>query len=244
MKIMEDAGKPMADGLGIALHLVDMLLTILLQLTFNMVTPGLAGFAPEVYAALLKSRMDLLDFSYVPPPKSEWNVMSEEVVKNVHDTTEEKAVPPTWFLSVAPVSSISVKAVKAGGGDGPTSSPCMPGSPALWESRSPTLCTSRSPTPHTSGSLVPHSPSKFPSPGHHSQTSRSGSSSSGYDSGLGSASGSSSSGSLESGSDDEGDADSRAGSRAPSEGSWLQQLGTLSLHITQSSIQSSSDARR
>ena len=47
MKIMEDAGKPMADGLGITLHLVDMLLTIPLQLTFNMATLGLASFAPK-----------------------------------------------------------------------------------------------------------------------------------------------------------------------------------------------------
>ena len=121
MRIMEDARKPAADGLGIALHLVDMVPTILLQLTFNMATPGLTGFAPEVYAALPKSRMDLLDFSYVPPPKSEWNTMSvlhEEVVKNVCGTTEEKAVPPTWVLSVAPMSSISVKAVEASGSDG------------------------------------------------------------------------------------------------------------------------------
>ena len=64
MKIMEDARKPVADGLGIILHLVDMLPTILLQLTFNMATPGLTGFAPEVYAARPNSRMDLLDFSY------------------------------------------------------------------------------------------------------------------------------------------------------------------------------------
>ena len=51
IKVMDDAGKPMADGLGIALPLVDMLPTILKQLAFNMATPGLAGFVPEVYAA-------------------------------------------------------------------------------------------------------------------------------------------------------------------------------------------------
>ena len=224
MKVMEDARKPTADGLGIALHLVDMLPTIPLQLTFNMATLGLASFAPEVYAALPKSRMDLLDFSYVPPLKSERNAMSvlhEEVVKDACGTwTEEKAVPPTWLLSVAPVSSISVKAVEAGGGDGPTSSPCMPGSPAAHASQSPTLCVSQSPTlhafqsptPHVSQSPVPHSPSKSPSLGNHSRSSRSGSSSSGSDSGSGSTSGSSSSRSLESGSDDEGDMGDDAGS--------------------------------
>ena len=70
-----------ADGLGIALCLVDMLPTIPLQLAFNMATPGLTGFAPEVYAARPKSRTDLLDFSHVPPLKSKWNAMSVLHVK-------------------------------------------------------------------------------------------------------------------------------------------------------------------
>ena len=226
MRIMEDAGKPMADGLGITLHLVDMVPTIQHQLTFHMATLGLASFAPEVYAALPKSRTDLLDFSYVPPLKSEQNVMSvlqKEVVKNVYGTTEEKAVPPTWLLSVVPMSSISVKAVKASGSDGPTSSPCVPGSPAAHTSQSPTPHAPQSPALCMSRSLVPHSSSKSPSLSHRSQSSRSGSSSSGSDSESGSASGSSSSGSLESGSNNEGDAGddagSQVGSRAPSKGS-------------------------
>ena len=104
----------MADGLGITLRLVDMLPTILLQLAFNMATPGLTGFVPEVYAAWPKSRTDLLDFSHMPPPKSEWNALSvlcEEIVKDVHGMTEEKAIPPTWLMSVANVSTIGVKAV-------------------------------------------------------------------------------------------------------------------------------------
>ena len=54
MQVMEDAGKPVADGLEIALHLVDMLPTILLQLAFNMATAGLISCAPKVYAARLK----------------------------------------------------------------------------------------------------------------------------------------------------------------------------------------------
>ena len=51
MKVMENAGKPVADGLGIALHLVDMLPTIPLQLAFNTATPWLSSFAPKVYSA-------------------------------------------------------------------------------------------------------------------------------------------------------------------------------------------------
>ena len=46
--VMEDAGKPTADGLGIAMYLVDMLPTILLHLAFHSSTPGLTGFRPEV----------------------------------------------------------------------------------------------------------------------------------------------------------------------------------------------------
>ena len=48
--VMESAGKSMADGLGIALHLVDMLPTIPLQLTFNTVTARLPGCTPEAHA--------------------------------------------------------------------------------------------------------------------------------------------------------------------------------------------------
>ena len=48
MKVMEDTGKPMADGLEITLCLVDMLPIIPLQLAFNTATLGLTSFVPEV----------------------------------------------------------------------------------------------------------------------------------------------------------------------------------------------------
>ena len=67
LKVMEDARKPVADGLGIAMHLVDMLLTIPLHLTFQSAVPELTRFAPEVYAAQSKSRTDILNFSHAPP---------------------------------------------------------------------------------------------------------------------------------------------------------------------------------
>ena len=50
VKVMEDAGKPVADGLGIAMHLVDMLPTIMIHLAFHSSTSGLTGFVPEIYA--------------------------------------------------------------------------------------------------------------------------------------------------------------------------------------------------
>ena len=149
------------------------------------------------------------------------SVLCEEVVKDAHGMTEEKAVPPTWLMSVAPMASIGVKAVETGGGDGPTDSPhtlcspvaCMHLNPQLHMCLDLQLCTQLNLQLCTClALLVPHSPSKSPSLGHHSRSSRSGSSSSGSDSGSGSASGSSSSRSLESGSDNEGDAGSAAGS--------------------------------
>ena len=120
LKVMEDAGKPMADGLGIAMHLVDMLPTIPLHLSFQSAVPGLTGFTPEVYAAWPKSRMDILDFSHVPPLQSNqkaMHVLREEIVKNACGTTDKvKAIQPTWLLSMANVSTIGVKAAEVGAG--------------------------------------------------------------------------------------------------------------------------------
>ena len=75
------------DGLGIAMHLMDMLPTIPLHLTFQSAVPGLTGFAPEVYAARPKSRTDILDFSHVPPLQSNWkaiDVLHEEMISRIH----------------------------------------------------------------------------------------------------------------------------------------------------------------
>ena len=75
-RVMEDGGKLAADGLGITLHLVDMLPTIPLQLAFNTSTTGLISCTPKVYAAHPKTRTDGLDFPHVPPPCSDQDVMS------------------------------------------------------------------------------------------------------------------------------------------------------------------------
>ena len=56
----------MADGLGIALRLVNMLPTIPLQLAFNTATAGLPRCAPEVYAVQPKTGTDGLDFLMHP----------------------------------------------------------------------------------------------------------------------------------------------------------------------------------
>ena len=99
LKVIEDAGKPTADGLGIAMCLVDMLPTILLHLMFQSAVPGLTRFAPEVYAARPKSRTDISDFSHAPPLRSDRkaiDVLCEETVKNARGTTDKvKAIQPT-----------------------------------------------------------------------------------------------------------------------------------------------------
>ena len=47
-------------------------------------------------------------------------VLHEEIIRNACGMTEAKAIQPTWLMSIANVSTISVKAVETGGGDGPT----------------------------------------------------------------------------------------------------------------------------
>ena len=91
VKVMEDAGKPTANGLGITVHLVDMLPTIPIHLAFHSSTPGLPRFVPEVYAAWSKFRTDALDFSHTPPPQSDrkvLDVLCEEIVNNMHGAPE------------------------------------------------------------------------------------------------------------------------------------------------------------
>ena len=131
IKVMENTGKPVADGLGIAMHLIEMLPIILLHLAFHSAMPGLTGFMPEVYAAWPWT--DILDFSHVPPPQSDrrvLNVLCDEIVKNVHGITKkDEEVEPTWMMTMADVSTIGAKAVKDGAGDGPTSSQCMSHTP-------------------------------------------------------------------------------------------------------------------
>ena len=141
----------------------------------------------HVYAAWPRSRMDILDFSHAPPLQSSQkalDVLSEEIVKNVHGAAEDKGVEPTWLMSMANVSTIGVRAEEVGAGDCPASSPC----------------TSHSPVPHASRSSIRHSQTRSSSLHRHLQSSRSSSSSSGSSSRSGSASGSSSSGSSQLGS--------------------------------------------
>ena len=199
VKVMEDTGKPMANGLRIAVHLVDMFPTIPIHLAFHLSTPGLTRFMPEVYAARARFRMDVLDFSHMPPPQSDWkalDVLHEEILKNMGGAPKmAKVVELAVCFAMADLSTIGAKACEVGTGDGPTSSPpasCSPGQCSQTQSQSPW---------------------------HYSQRSQASSSSSGSGSRSGSTSGSSSSGSSQSGSHTGSHAESHAGSQTPSEGS-------------------------
>ena len=176
VQVMEDAGKPAANGLGIAMHLVDMLPTIPMHLAFHSSTPGLTGFMPEVYAARPWFRTDVLDLTHAPPLQGDWkalDVLCEEIIKNMGGTSKmANAVEPATCLSVSSLSTIEGKACEVGAGDGPTNSPH---------------------TAHASHSPGRHSQTWSRFPWHCSQSSQSSSSSSGSCSRSGSTLGTSSS---------------------------------------------------
>ena len=68
-----------------------------------------------------KTRTDGLDFSHAPPLGSECDAMTvlhKEILKSTHGT-EDKAIQPTWLLTVASIGSVGVKAVESKGGDDP-----------------------------------------------------------------------------------------------------------------------------
>ena len=103
---MESAGKSAVDELGIALHLVDMLPTIPLQLTFNTVTAGLSRCTPEALA-------------YASPLSTDQGAMtvfSEEILKGAWGA-EEKAMQATWHVTATDAGSVKVMMVGSESGD-------------------------------------------------------------------------------------------------------------------------------
>ena len=195
---MEDAGVPMSDGLGIVVHLVDMLPTILIHLAFHSTMLMLTSFALEVYASRPWLRMNIMDLMHTPPLQSDQmalDVLREEIINNLGGAPKAaKVVEPMACFSVPSLSSVGGQAGEVGTGDGTAKSPC---------------------TSHTPCSLGRHSQTQSLSPRHHSQSSQSSSSSSGSGSRSGSVSGTSTSGSLSSGSY----SGSHASSQACSDGS-------------------------
>ena len=90
-------------------------------------------------------RTDGLDFSHAPPPDSDQDAMAvlhEEILKSMR-SMDEKAIQPTWLLTVPSIGSVSDKVVENEGGDDPN---------CLHMSLSPAGCAS----------LVPPCPSHSP----------------------------------------------------------------------------------
>ena len=103
---MESAGKSTADGLGIALHLVDMLPAIPLQLTFNTATARLSRCTPKAltYASPLSTDQGAM------------TVLGKEILKGAWGT-EEKTMQATWHVAVTDAGFIKVTMVGSEGGD-------------------------------------------------------------------------------------------------------------------------------
>ena len=69
-------------------------------------------------------------------------ILREEILKSAHGT-EEKAIQPTWLLTVASVGSVGMKAVENEGIDmTPTMCLCISVSPAGRMPHIPPCCTS------------------------------------------------------------------------------------------------------
>ena len=71
-RVMESAGRSTVDGIGIALYLMGLLLTIPLQLAFNTITPKPPGYTPR---ALTYASQDSIDHGAM-------SVLSEELVRD------------------------------------------------------------------------------------------------------------------------------------------------------------------
>ena len=127
IKVMEDAGEPVSSGLGIAVHLVDMLPIIPIHLAFHPSTLGLTSFVPEVYAAWPWFKTDVLDLTHTPPLQSDrkvLDVLCEEIIKNMGGASKTaKVVEPAACFSMAPMSTIGGKAGKVSTSDGPAKDP-------------------------------------------------------------------------------------------------------------------------
>ena len=105
-RVMESAGKSAADGLGIALHLVDMLPTIPLQLTFNTVTAGPLGHTPEALTYASQRSID----------RGAMTVLGEELMRE-SPSAKDKVMQAVWHVTATDTGSIKVATVGGIGDD-------------------------------------------------------------------------------------------------------------------------------
>ena len=141
-QVMESAGKSTADGLGVALHLVDMLPTIPLQLTFNTVTAGPLGHTPKALTYASQRSIDC----------GAMTVLGEELIREPLSAKDE-VMQAIWCVTATDTGSTRM-ATTGGAGDYNVDHP--------GTSLSPALCASTSMDWHTTGYGTKHSPTYSP----------------------------------------------------------------------------------
>ena len=103
----EDTGAPVNSSLDIALHLLNMLPTLLVKITFNSPAPILTSFMPEVYASWPWLSLSSLDLMHTLPPQSDqmaMDVLKDEIICHIEATATKAAVQiPTSIPPTLPV---------------------------------------------------------------------------------------------------------------------------------------------
>ena len=150
-RVMESAGKSAADGLEIALCLVDMLPSIPLHLTFNTAIADLPGFTPEA-------------LTYASPPSTHQGAMTapgKETLASAHGT-EDQAMQATWCMMAPDTESAKPTTNRSQGYNDPN----IPGTSVSLAAHASTFTCW-----HPPGYQMPCSPSyshsRSPSPHHH-----------------------------------------------------------------------------
>ena len=116
-RVMESAGQSTVDGLGIALHLVSMLLTIPLQPAFNTVTAELPGYTPR---ALTYASQDSINHGAMA-------ILSEELSRDPTRAHDQAMQASSHMMATYTVST-QFATVEGTGDDRPStnSSPRIP----------------------------------------------------------------------------------------------------------------------
>ena len=124
-RVMENAGKSAADGLGIALHLVSLLPTIPLQPAFNIVTPQPPGYTPR---ALTYASQDSIDHGAM-------SVLGQELIRDP-TRRHDQAMQASNHVTVTDTVSTRFATVEGTGDDRPSPN-FSPHIPTYSPSRSP-----------------------------------------------------------------------------------------------------------
>ena len=123
-RVMESAGKSTADGLGIALHLVDMLLTIPLKLAFNTVTAEPPEHTPKALTYASQRSID----------RAVMAILGEELTREP-TSAKDQVMQAIWHATVTNTGSIKFATV-GGIGDDNVDCPSSTLSPASHTSTS------------------------------------------------------------------------------------------------------------